>query len=73
TRIELVWVESATDVAGTGFAVSPKLVVDRQDLVPGSAPVVQLAGQLYAELDRLRGSPTQQAMVETLSRLSATA
>ena len=73
TRIQLVRVQSETDVAGTRFAGSPTLLVDRQDLFPGSAPVAELACRPYATSEGLRGSPTQQAMVKALSRLSTPA
>ena len=73
TRIQLIRVQSATDVAGTRFVGSPTLVIDGQDLFPGCAPVAEMACRLYATSEGLRGSPTQQAMVEALSRLSAKA
>jgi hypothetical protein len=70
TPIRLVQVESAADTTATGFAWSPTVLVDGQDLFRGAAPVVELTCRLYPTAEGMKGRPTFDAFLEALSRLS---
>ena len=68
TPIRTVRVESAADIGASGFAGSPTLIVDGEDLFPGAAPVGELACRLYPTSEGLRGSPTEDALIAALSQ-----
>jgi hypothetical protein len=70
TPIQKVRVESATDAAATGFAGSPTVMVDGQDLFPGAAPVAALTCRLYPTSEGVHGSPSLDALLAALSQLS---
>jgi hypothetical protein len=73
TSIQLVEVQSAAEIAGTGFAGSPTLLIDGKDLFPVPGRVAGLTCRLYPTSEGLRGSPTLEALVAALSNLPATA
>jgi hypothetical protein len=68
TPIRTVPVETAADMAMTGFAGSPTVLVDGLDLFPGAAPVGELACRLYPTPEGLSGSPSLVAFMEALSQ-----
>ena len=67
--IELVPVTSTEESAAAGFAGSPTLLVDGEDLFPGAAPITQLACRVYPGPEGLNGSPTREALIAALSNL----
>jgi hypothetical protein len=67
TSIEPVRVESDAEITEAGFAGSPTVLVDGQDLFPGSVRVPELTCRLYWTSEGLRGFPTVEAVVEALS------
>jgi hypothetical protein len=71
TAIELVRVASTTDAAAAGFAGSPTLLVDGQDLFSDTAPITELVCRVYPTPQGLRGSPTLEALVAALTERGA--
>lgn len=45
-----------------GFAGSPRVLVNGQDLFPDAAPVTELACRVYRNPQGLSGSPTPEAL-----------
>src|SRR5215210_849528 len=58
TPVALVQVDSIADAAAAGFAGSPTILVDGQDLFPIAAAPVGLTCRLYPGRDGMGGSPT---------------
>lgn len=67
TVVELVRVESAAEAAAAGFAGSPTVLVDGEDLFPGAAETDELACRLYSTPDGPRGAPTLDALLGALA------
>ena len=65
--IELVPVQPGPHLASTGFAGSPTLVVDGEDLFPGAPAVAELTCRLYPTSEGLRGCPSVAELVAALS------
>ena len=58
--------ESASDIAGTGFAGSPTITVNGADIFPAGAPAGALACRIYATPGGLAGLPTLDQLTEAL-------
>lgn len=58
--------ESAADIAGTGFAGSPTITVNGTDIFPTGAPADDLACRIYATPSGLAGLPTLNQITEAL-------
>lgn len=58
TSVALVAVTSAVEAASGGFAGSPTILVNGEDLVPGMPPPGDLACRLYATSQGPAGCPT---------------
>ena len=56
--VNLRLLESASEIAGTGFAGSPTITVNGADIFPAGAPAGDLACRIYATPDGLAGLPT---------------
>jgi hypothetical protein len=53
----------------TGFAGSPTVLVEGQDLFPDAPPITHLACRVYPSPDGPSGSPSDQALVTALRNL----
>jgi len=70
--VDLIEVASPDEATASGFAGSPTILVDGQDLFPGTAVTTQLACRVYPTPHGLSGSPTPEALIAALSTLSTT-
>ena len=68
--VHLRLIESAADIAGTGFAGSPTITADDADLFPGGAPSGELACRIYptpgGHAGGHAGAPTVDQVIEAL-------
>jgi hypothetical protein len=60
--------QTAADIATTGFARSPTVIVDGHDLFPGTAAIGDLTARLYSTSEGLHGAPTLHALKAALSQ-----
>ena len=67
TPVERVAVRTAADAQASGFAGSPTILVDGEDLFPPGVRAEALACRVYATADGLAGAPSQ-AQVEAALR-----
>lgn len=64
--IEYVLIRTAQDAAHTGFAGSPTITVDGEDLFPSIEQTPNLACRIYPTSTGLAGTPTQQQLEQAL-------
>ncbi len=67
--VDLIPVTSAAEAAVAGFAGSPTVLVEGQDLFPDATAITQLACPVYPGPEGLSGSPTEAALIAALSDL----
>ena len=66
--VEDVLVRTEAEAAATGFAGSPTILVDGEDLFPGAASGPDLACRIYPTERGLAGAPTRAQMADALRR-----
>lgn len=69
TDVHMRLMESAADTVGTGFAGSPTITVDGEDIFPGGTTATDLACRIYRTPAGLRGLPTLEQIKEALTDL----
>lgn len=67
TTISFTLLRSAEDAARVPFAGSPTIIVDGEDLFPGSGRTVDLACRVYPTATGMAGSPTTAQLIEAIN------
>ena len=66
TKIHMRLLKSVSDIEGTGFAGSPTITVNGDDIFPDGAPSADLACRIYMTPNGFAGLPTMDQLTKAL-------